>query len=102
MTQTMPDVSPDFMKASASLKAYLLAHERDIASSINDYDSLREVFLIIFGREPTSTASELSYKGINLVWDSDTPATRLTVLDIDGKSVPVLIREEEDKTLPEK
>ena len=44
----------DSKKAFAALKLgdYLLSHESDIASGVNDYGELREVFTVIHHRVP--------------------------------------------------
>lgn len=36
------------------LAAYLEAHESDIANEINDFGDLKELFVIVFGEEPTN------------------------------------------------
>ena len=42
----------DMENSDLALKLYLIVHERDIANSINDFATLRPVFVKILKREP--------------------------------------------------
>jgi hypothetical protein len=51
---SLDSISQEFTeKEYVALRAYLVCHEPEIVTSMNDFGDLKDVFTAVIGREPT-------------------------------------------------